>query len=101
MLSESDLADLGADRRLVAVLSRQGTLAPLASGLYLGSKVLEEAVATLRQAFPDGMDFTASEARATLGTTRKTAIPLLEHLDRAGITLRAGDKRRLSPGAPK
>jgi len=101
VLSESDLADLGADRRLVAVLSRQGTLAPLASGLYLGSKVLEEAVATLRQAFPDGMDFTASEARATLGTTRKTAIPLLEHLDRAGITLRAGDKRRLSPGAPK
>ncbi len=89
VLSESDLAELGADRRLVAALSRQRTLASIAPGLYLG-----------RRAFPDGMDFTASEARATLGTTRKTVIPLLEHLDRAGITFRAGDKRRLSPPGP-
>jgi len=100
VLSESDLAELGADRRLVAALSRQGTLASIAPGLYLGARVLDEAVATLRRAFPDGMDFTASEARATLGTTRKTVIPLLEHLDRAGITFRAGDKRRLSPPGP-
>jgi selenocysteine-specific elongation factor len=99
--SEADLADLGADRPLLAVLSRQGTLAPVAPGLYLGSRVLDEAVETLRHAFPDG-EFTASEARATLGTTRKTVIPLLEHLDRVGITLRAGDRRRLSyPGTPR
>ena len=102
VLSDSDLAELGADRRLVAALTRQGTLAPVAPGLYLGKQVLDEAVATLRRSFPDGMDFTASEARATLGTTRKTVIPLLEHLDRSGITLRAGDKRRLAPpGAPR
>lgn len=99
VLSEADLAELGADRRLVAVLTRQGILAPIAPGLYLGTRVLDEAIATLRKAFPGGLAFTASEARATLGTTRKTVIPLLEHLDRAGITLRAGDKRRLSsPG---
>src|SRR6266536_2377415 len=89
-----------ADRGLVAALSRQRTLASIAPGLYLGTRVLDEAVATLRRAFPDGMDFTASEARATLGTTRKTVIPLLEHPDRAGITFRAGDKRRLSPPGP-
>jgi selenocysteine-specific elongation factor len=99
VLSEAELAELGADRRLVAVLTRQGTLAPIAPGLYLGARVLDEAVAALRQAFPDGVAFTASEARARLGTTRKTVIPLLEHLDRAGVTLRAGDQRRLSsPG---
>lgn len=99
VLSEADLAELGADRPLVAALSRQGTLAPVAPGLYLGSTVLDEAVDRLRHAFPD-REFTASEARATLGTTRKTVIPLLEHLDRVGVTLRAGDKRRLSyPGA--
>jgi selenocysteine-specific elongation factor len=100
VLSEADLAELGADRKLVAVLSRQGTLAPIAPGLYLGARTLEEAIAILRRAFPEGTTFTASEARATLGTTRKTVIPLLEHLDRAGITLRTGDKRRLpSTGA--
>jgi selenocysteine-specific elongation factor len=101
VLSEAELAELGADRPLVAALSRQGTLTPIAPGLYLGSGVLDQAVAALRRAFPD-RDFTASEARATLGTTRKTVIPLLEHLDRLGVTLRAGDKRRLSyPGAPR
>jgi selenocysteine-specific elongation factor len=97
VLSEADLADLGADRKLVAVLSRQGTLAPVAPGLYLGTRTLEVAVATLRRTFPDGAAFTASQARATLGTTRKTVIPLLEHLDRSGITVRAGDNRRLAP----
>jgi hypothetical protein len=31
-----------------------------------------------------------------LRTTRRTAIPLLEHLDRAGVTIRLGDLRRLA-----
>ncbi|WP_313565882.1 SelB C-terminal domain-containing protein, partial [Mobilicoccus sp.] len=32
--------------------------------------------------------FTTSEARAALGTTRRVAIPLLEHLDEKGWTRR-------------
>lgn len=32
--------------------------------------------------------FTTSEARAALGTTRRVAVPLLEHLDRRGWTVR-------------
>ena len=46
--------------------------------------------------FPDGRRFTASEAREALGTTRRTLIPLLEHLDRTGVTVRQGDLRRLA-----
>jgi hypothetical protein len=38
--------------------------------------------------------FTAAEARQALGTTRRVAIPLLEYLDRAGITQRLPDDRR-------
>ncbi|SEP98000.1 selenocysteine-specific translation elongation factor [Microlunatus flavus] len=39
--------------------------------------------------------FTTSEARLALGTTRRVAIPLLEHLDRRGWTVRvdAGHRR--------
>jgi len=96
VLSEADLARLGADRRLTAALVRQGVLVTVASGLHLGGGVLEQAVATLHRAFPDGRTFTAAEAKEALGTTRKTAIPLLEHLDRNGVTLRFGDKRRLA-----
>ncbi len=40
--------------------------------------------------------FTLSAARQALGTTRRVAVPLLEHLDRTGVTERVdGDLRRL------
>ena len=40
--------------------------------------------------------FTLSAARQALGTTRRVAVPLLEHLDRIGMTERVdGDLRRL------
>ncbi len=42
--------------------------------------------------------FTAAEARQALQTTRRVAIPLLEFLDRAGITQRLPDDRRRLPG---
>jgi len=96
VLTDADLGRLGADHRLIAALTGQGVLVAVAPGLYLGARVLEQAVATLRRAFPEGRTFTASEARGALGTTRKTVIPLLEHLDRGRITLRSGDKRRLA-----
>jgi selenocysteine-specific elongation factor len=96
VIGEQDLARLGANRPLIAVLARQGVLVAVAPGLYLGGEVLDRAVASLRRAFPDRRAFTAAEAKEALGTTRKTAIPLLEHLDRAGVTLRSGDKRRLA-----
>jgi selenocysteine-specific elongation factor len=71
-------------------------LVPIAPGGWLGRPALEGAVATLRRAFPDGRPFSAGEAREALGTTRRTAIPLLEHLDRTGVTVRQGDRRRLA-----
>jgi selenocysteine-specific elongation factor len=42
--------------------------------------------------------FTLSAARQALGTTRRVAVPLLEHLDRIGVTQRVdGDLRRVRP----
>jgi selenocysteine-specific elongation factor len=44
--------------------------------------------------------FTLSAARQALGTTRRVAVPLLEHLDRIGVTERVdGDLRRLRTSA--
>jgi selenocysteine-specific elongation factor len=40
---------------------------------------------------------TASELRQLLNTNRRVIIPLLERLDREGITVRQGDKRLLKP----
>jgi selenocysteine-specific elongation factor len=38
--------------------------------------------------------FTTSQARQALNTTRRVAIPLLEHLDRRGWTVRVDDNHR-------
>jgi selenocysteine-specific elongation factor len=96
LLSEAALRELGADRKATALLVRLGVLVVIAPGGWLGRTALEEAVATLRRSFPGGRPFSAGEAREALGTTRRTAIPLLEHLDRTGITVRQGDRRRLA-----
>ncbi len=97
LLGDSALAELGADRKATALLVRLGVLVAVAPGGYLGHSALEAAVATLRRSFPDGRPFAATEAKEALGTTRRTAIPLLEHLDRTGVTVRQGDLRRLAP----
>jgi selenocysteine-specific elongation factor len=96
LLGEAALRELGADRRATALLVRLGVLVAVAPGGYLGRSALEAAVATLRRRFPGGRPFAATEAREALGTTRRTAIPLLEHLDRTGVTVRSGDLRRLT-----
>jgi selenocysteine-specific elongation factor len=105
LLGDSALAELGADRKATALLVRLGVLVAVAPGGYLGRSTLEAAVATLRRSFPEGRPFAATEAKEALGTTRRTAIPLLEHLDRTGVTVRQGDLRRLAahgndPGPP-
>jgi selenocysteine-specific elongation factor len=96
VLTDTALAELGADRLMTAVLVRLGVLVAIQPGLYLGRSTLQRAVEELRRAFPGGRQFAATEAKEALGTTRRSAIPLLEHLDRSGVTVRVGDLRRLA-----
>ena len=96
LLGDAALAELGADRRATALLVRTGVLVAVGPAGYLGRSALEGAVETLRRSFPDGRPFAATEAKEALGTTRRTAIPLLEHLDRTGVTIRLGDLRRMA-----
>lgn len=78
--------ELGAAAAAHAILLLPGDIAllPTAPG------VAEERLRGLPQ------PFTLSAARQALGTTRRIAVPLLEHLDRIGVTERVGgDLRRL------
>jgi selenocysteine-specific elongation factor len=96
LLGTGALAELGADRKATAMLVRMGVLVAVGPAGYLGRSTLEQAVEALRRSFPDGRPFAVTEAKEALGTTRRTAIPLLEHLDRTGVTVRLGDLRRLA-----
>jgi len=88
------LRELGLDARAVAAAGRAGLLLRISEQIVLAPGADAEA-ARLLAGLP--APFTAAQARQVLGTTRRVAIPLLEYLDRAGITERlTDDRRRLS-----
>jgi selenocysteine-specific elongation factor len=85
------LRHLGLDLRAIAAAERAGLLLRISDQIVLapGADALAGRVlAGLPQ------PFTAAQARMALRTTRRVAIPLLEFLDRAGVTLRLPDDRR-------
>ncbi|MFC4786503.1 SelB domain-containing protein [Nocardioides sp. MAHUQ-72] len=85
------LAELGLDPRSVAALHRSGHLLRLAEGVVL----LPGADLRATELLADiPRPFTASEARQALGTSRRVVLPLLDHLDRTGRTVRLPDDRR-------
>jgi selenocysteine-specific elongation factor len=87
----NDLTALGLGPRQLAAAVRIGLLIQLAPQVVLRVEALETARTVLSQlAGP----FTLSEARRALDTTRRVAVPLLELLDKQGITHRHPDDRR-------
>jgi selenocysteine-specific elongation factor len=63
--------------------------------------VIEDVDRRLNEAYPPPAQFTVSEARMLLGSTRKFMVPLMEHFDAAGYTRRLGDKRILIHAAER
>jgi selenocysteine-specific elongation factor len=85
------LAELGLAPKVIAAAARAGLLLRLSDQIVLAhgaDTTAADVLATLPQ------PFTTAQARQALKTTRRVAIPLLEYLDRAGITQRLPDDRR-------
>jgi selenocysteine-specific elongation factor len=91
------LRKLGLDARGIAAAVRAGELMRISDQVVLAPGADVAAAAVLA-----GLDqpFTAAQARQALDTTRRTAIPLLEYLDSAGVTERLADDRRVLRGTP-
>jgi selenocysteine-specific elongation factor len=85
------LRELGLDPRAIGAAARAGLLLRVTEQIVLAPGAEAEAARALAR-LPQ--PFTAAEARQALGTTRRVAIPLLEYLDRAGVTQRLPDDRR-------
>jgi selenocysteine-specific elongation factor len=87
------LRDLGLDARALAAAARAGLLLRVADLVVLAPDADKAAAAILADL---DQPFTTSQARQALGTSRRVAIPLLEHLDRTRVTERLpGDLRQL------
>ena len=92
------------DADLIALMVAQGRLVSLANialkqQVVFHAATIGQAQRSLAASFPPPTAFTTSAARTALGTTRKFIVPLLEHLDALGMTLRIGDTRQIAPQA--
>ena len=85
------LRQLGLDEPALAAAARAGRVLRPAPGIVLPPGAAETAASWLAEL---AQPFTTSEARVRLGTSRRVVLPLLEHLDRRGLTRRLPDDRR-------
>jgi selenocysteine-specific elongation factor len=84
-----------AGEEIVAALIELGELVTVSQDVIFRKKDYAALTAKVRSAIEANGEITLAEARDTLGTTRKYAQALLEHLDAIGVTMRAGDARKL------
>ena len=82
-------------QKLVDALARQGRLVKVGEDLYYPPERLEALMRRLAEAMDQTGQLTLAEARDLLGTSRRYAQALLEHMDSEGLTLRVGEARRL------
>ena len=79
-----------------------GRLVRVSQDLTYSAKQMERLRETLTAWFTKQPSLTVANFRELTGASRKYAVPLLEHCDRVGWTIRAGDERRaggqLAPG---
>jgi selenocysteine-specific elongation factor len=82
-------------RRVINLLIEDEEITRLEPGLIVHSSAVETAKARIIDYLTEHGEATASDLKNVLGTTRKYAVPLLELLDRIGVTRRHGPTRTL------
>ena len=96
-------AAVGVDRaaavRALDSLAAEGVLVRLRPGVYLDPEALEAARRAVVAACELDGSITIAQLRDSLGTSRKHAQAILEHLDARRITRRRGDEHVLRSGA--
>jgi selenocysteine-specific elongation factor len=86
-----ELLGRGHPREVLEAAVRAGLLVRVSPEIVLTPALVERALAEIRAAGAAGL--TVSALRQRLGTSRKYAVPLVEHLDARRLTRRVGDAR--------
>ena len=79
---------------LLRLLAKDGSAKRINDSLYMSQKSYDEMLGKLRNFFGKKSEMTVAEFRDLIGTTRKYALPILEHLDSSRVTLRKEDVRK-------
>ncbi len=80
--------------KALGTLERDGRAVKVSDEFYFAASVIDSLAAAVRGRLAGGAA-SAAELKDAMGTTRKYAIPLLEHFDAIGLTRRAGEAREL------
>jgi len=95
-----ELAPTPADQKALRFLIQSGEIIPLDEKAVLGKSAYESLRAAVIASVQSRGQATASDIREDTKTTRRFLIPLLEKLDKEGVTRRQGDLRSLRQGGP-
>ena len=88
-------ATKGSVVEMLRVMERNQTVVRASPDVYFLRDAVDTVKATLKDRLPPRGTVTPAALRDLLQTSRKYVIPLLELLDREGVTIRIGDTRRL------
>jgi selenocysteine-specific elongation factor len=95
-----DLAGRGDLTVLLRFLERQGRVVRLTQTRWASTTAISAGVSAIRGQINPGQEVSVANLKEILGLTRKHLIPLLEYLDRTGVTTRTGDTRVLESAGP-
>ncbi len=90
-LKEKEMDDI------LKLMVQEGTLKRITDSFYLTGEDYQRMLELLDEYFKKNPTMTVGQFRDLLGTTRKYALPMLEHLDSNKITLRVQDVRKRHP----
>ncbi len=80
---------------LLRMLDREGAVIAVEPDRYYAKEAVEALIGQLRSSLAPSKVYPPSDLRTLLGVSRKYLIPLLEYLDRTGVTRRHPDGRQL------
>jgi len=93
--SRKELAPDPISQQALRFLIQTGEVVEINAEVVMARESVKRAVESIRQFLRERGPSTVSELRQSLGSSRRVVVPLLEHLDREGITLRQNDRRAL------
>lgn len=93
--SRKELAADALTQQALRFLVQAGEVIEVTPEVVLSAEAHRHALATIRSILTERTRATVSELRQALGTSRRVLVPLLERLDREGVTRRDGDYRTL------
>ncbi len=96
--SLTELVTGPAAREALRFLRNRGDLIELSPDVYLSRAGFARIKTTIVRYLQQKPAATVSELRQASGSTRRVMVPLLEKLDRDGLTRRSGDRRSLRSG---